>query len=173
MAATPLRVLNTVKIPDLKLRFSPDVVPMYREAEIIGSKFHPRRPKYVALIANTPPDILRWTVSTDLCAKVLPLSTQRYRLRRRWTGAIITALRERGLDSKGRMLMQDEREKSEPKLRGTLEITVYAGYGFEEPADVLAKKSGEVVDALLKSGLVMQTPGKSGVQLDGRKSHNS
>lgn len=110
-------------------------------------------------------------VSTDLCARALPLSTQRFRLRRRWTGAIVTALRERGLDRKGRLVGRDggrEERVQAPVLRGTVEITVYAGYGAEQSAGVLARQAGCVVEALMKSGLVVQTPGngKGGVKMD-------
>lgn len=151
-----------LRIPNLQVKYSPDKVPLYREAEIIGNRFHPRRPKYVALIQNTPSDILRWSVSTDISAKVLPLSTQRNRLRRRWAGAITTALHERGLDSHGKRLPQGREVEGRPLLAGTMEITVHAGYGFDESADVLAKKSGEVVDALLRSGIATQRSPRTG-----------
>lgn len=155
MASIAMRHL-TVRVPRLKIRYSPEKVPLFREAEVLSNQFHPRRPKFLAQFESVPSDILRWVVVTDVSTKTLPLSTQRVRLRRRWSAAIIEALRQQGMNIKGWKLSSGQYEEDKDKdavpiLKGTMEVVVFEGYGHDETAETLVRHSAQIVQALLRA----------------------
>jgi len=105
--------------------------------------------------AQLRPAVLRWRVVTHTSAKLLPLATQRCRLRRRWSAAILASLGRHGLDCHGKLrtpdalsMMQDAQE-----LGGTLEVLIRQAYGWELTPAEMRQQSDRIIDSLLQSGL--------------------
>ncbi|KAK5954477.1 hypothetical protein OHC33_004199 [Knufia fluminis] len=105
--------------------------------------------------AQRQSDRLRWKVVTHTSLKLLPLATQRNRLRRRWSSAIVAALRKHHLDAYGRLLKNTGmgQMQAAQELGGTFEVMVHHAHGFDLEPTVLQNHADLVVDALMKSGL--------------------
>jgi len=105
--------------------------------------------------AQLRPDVLRWRVITHTSAKLLPLSTQRNRLRRRWSSAIIASLGKHGLAHDGKVRRKDALTMMQgaQELGGTLEVLIRQAYGWELTPAAMREQSDKIIDSLLKSGL--------------------
>lgn len=145
MSTGRMRPLQGVFIPHVTVNYSPRKAYTYTEQLMVDSKSVVNHLLIPHQVQQRSSKTLEWDVMTNTSRKVLLLSTQRSRLRRQWSGALVTALRSRGMNPDGSPLNPDS-----PGVAGTLELVVFDARGWGEPSEYFALNAGKVVDALLK-----------------------
>ena len=105
--------------------------------------------------AQLRPDILRWRVVTHTSNKLLPLASQRTRLRRRWSSAILASLATHGLDVRGKLHAKDKlsRTAGVTELGGTLEILVLKAAGWDMAPEKLQGEADKIISSLIRAGM--------------------
>jgi len=152
-----LRSFTKPNFKDLQVSYFPGVALFRQDANNLTSNNPVKRLRSKDILdkAQLRPDALRWKVVTHTSSKLLPLSTQRSRLRRRWSSALIGSLRKYHMGPDGKLLEKKDlsRMSGVEELGGTLEILVHRAYGFDlRPAD-MQKDTDKLIDALLRSGM--------------------
>lgn len=152
-----VRVFANASNKNIQVNYSPTVALFGQDATDLVSNNAVRRLSTRNAVdkAHLRPDVLRWRVVTHTSAKLLPLSTQRNRLRRRWSSAIIASLGKHGLTHDGKLRRTDALTMMQgaQELGGTLEILIRQAYGWELTPAKMRVQSDRIIDSLLKSGL--------------------
>ncbi len=152
-----VRPFHKIGGKNLQVNYFPGVALFRRDADALTSNNAVKRIRSLDTFhkAQLRPDVLRWTVVTHTSNKLLPLSTQRNRLRRRWSSAIVAGLRKQHLGRDGKLLGNSEMSKMQgvQELGGTLEILVHAAHGWDMESIEMQKQADAIIDGLLKAGL--------------------
>jgi hypothetical protein len=112
----------TIRGCTARVMYAPTVSPFYREFEAVQSPLNPSHAKICDRLAIAPPDALRWHVSANSSAKLLPKGFMRSAVTRRWKHAFREALKQQGYTVDGY-----QRETGKRGLSGTVELSTGSG----------------------------------------------
>lgn len=150
-----VRPFPNLSLKNVQANYFPGVALFGRDADDTTSNNAVKRLLARNAVDKAQPDVLRWKVVTHTSAKYLPLSTQRNRLRRRWSSAIIASLGKHNLRPDGKLRDRSDLSvmKGVQELRGTLEVLIHQGQGFEMEPEQMQMQTDKIVEGLLKTGL--------------------
>lgn len=147
-------------VRDLTILYFPGVALFQKQREDLEGNNSVKRTLIAAEIDKKREQIdrLHWRIIAHTSSKLLPLATQRNKLRRKWTAAMIISLRKRGLGFDGSRytgksadgLVAAARDVQE--LYGTMEVLVHNAAKFGCPTEEIVQSTDKIVDALIVGG---------------------
>ena len=137
--------LKLRKPAPISLHFSPSKAPFKAFLPSFNNLRDPLHLLHRDAVASRPDGTLTWKVITQTSASALPKAVLRHHLRRRWREAFIAALKQRGYDRNGRLLVGSS---TGTPLRGTMELLFMEGYGFHLDFQGLVNHANEMVLAI-------------------------
>ena len=135
----------------ITLLFSPSKIPSPKRWPALNNPLNPLHARQRDDYAKIPEDVLYWKIVTETSLSALPKAVVRERVRRRWREAFSAALKQRGYDRHGRLLVAGVGASTEKPLQGTMELLVMEGYGLNHDFRKLLAHADEVVVAIRKA----------------------
>ena len=120
-------------------------------------------------LRRKPHEEFRWRITTNASKGSVPVVVVRTRLKRRWRGAFMEVMRERGFETNSaKRGWAVDPARPERKLRGTLDITVKEGYGLKEDYEELLRVAGGMMLAVESKVLTGESQGFNDAAKHGR-----
>jgi hypothetical protein len=148
------QILKTFHISNLAsnvhVRFLPIKAPFFTEGELLTDEGNPIWTKAYDEYSKIPSDILRFRFNTRTTTKNVSRAVLRNRIKRRYTDAFATVLRNNGFYTNGRKMTGLKNGTAlQVGLVGTLEVSIFASAGLTLPWKTLLADTQKIFNVVV------------------------